>query len=424
MSRSVAIIGLGRVGLPLALVFAEKGFDVFGLDVNASAVEELLAGRMPFLEEGGEELLRRQVNKGFRPSTDPSGVASSEYVVLTLGTPVDENMNPDLSQIDQRSTPSAPYLYAGQTLILCLRRCRQARQVMEAKLEDELGLSVGTEFFLAFCPERIAEGRALQELGTIPQIVGGISDESTTRAAAFFRELGVECLPTDDVSAELAKLFTNMYRYISFAIANEFMIIAGQWKRDVNHVVNLVNHGYKRGGLALPGFSAGPCMYKDGFFLINQIPFTELISTSWKINESVPLFLVAGLTEKISLRNKRAVILGAAFKADSDDPRQSLSYKVRKALLRERAKVTLHDPFIAGLDGDLPTVLKGADVVFVATNHSVYTGLGLEGLRAMVGADCLVCDIWDIFGTDQVMFTLDEALSSGQPVRLPAGAPG
>jgi UDP-N-acetyl-D-mannosaminuronic acid dehydrogenase len=215
-----------------------------------------------------------------------------------------------------------------------------------------------------------------------------------------------------------------MYRYINFAVANEFMIIAGQWKRDINHIVGLVNQGYKRGGLALPGFSAGPCLFKDGFFLVNQIPFTELITTAWKINESVPLFLVAALSERTSLRNKKAVILGAAFKADSDDARQSLSYKVRKALLRERAQVQLHDPHIKGLDDDLSEVLRGVDIVFVATNHSAYAKVGLRGLRELVGGDCIVCDIWNIFGTERTIFGLNEALEpvDSQPERATAPA--
>jgi UDP-N-acetyl-D-mannosaminuronic acid dehydrogenase len=341
-----------------------------------------------------------------------------------LGTPVDENMNPDLSQIDRALNSIADQIRPGQTIILRSTVSPGTTQWVKAKLEDELGMQVGSDVFLAFCPERIAEGRALQELVTIPQIVGGVDEESSRRAREIFDALGIECHLTDDVSAELAKLFTNMYRYINFAVANEFMIIAGQWKRDINHIVSLVNQGYKRGGLALPGFSAGPCLFKDGFFLVNQIPFTELITTAWKINESVPLFLVAALAEKTALRNKRAVILGAAFKADSDDARQSLSFKVRKALMRERAQVQLHDPHIKGLDQDLADVLRGVDIVFVATNHSAYRSIGLKGLREMVGRDCLVCDIWNIFDTERTVFSIDEALqpADSEPERATAPA--
>jgi len=422
----VGILGLGRVGLPLSLVLAEAGCEVLGMDINTDLIARLERAEMPFWEDGGQELLSRHIGRRFKPSSSPVGLSRCDTLIMTLGTPVDENMNPDLSQINRAIDSISGQLRAGQTLILRSTVSPGTTRWVEAKLEDELGLKVGEDVYLAFCPERIAEGRALQELHTIPQIVGGVDPESTRRASAIFARLGVDLLETDDVSAELAKLFTNMYRYISFAVANEFMIIAGQWKRDINHIVNLVNHGYERGGLSLPGFSAGPCLFKDGFFLVNQIPFTELISTAWKINESVPLFLVASLREELELRNKKAVILGAAFKANSDDPRQSLSYKVRKALLRERAVVTMHDPHIKGLDGSLKQVLPGADLVFVATNHSVYQRIGLTELRRLVGQDCVVSDIWNIFGTDQTMFHLDAALAfqRSRSRRVAAGTNG
>ena len=414
---TVGVIGLGRVGLPLSLVLADRGFDVRGLDVNEAAVGALLDGRMPFWEDGGDVLLTEHIGKRFLPSTDPAGLRECEYLILTLGTPVDENMNPDLSQIDRALDSVSAQIHAGQTLILRSTVSPGTTRWVQAKIEDEFGLKVGTDVWLAFCPERIAEGRAVAELTTIPQIVGGVDAESTRRAVALFQPLGVECLATDDTSAELAKLFTNMYRYINFAVANEFMILAGQWKRDINHIVNLVNHGYKRGGLALPGFAAGPCLFKDGFFLVNQIPFNDLISTAWKINESVPLFLVAALRDQVELRNKRAVILGAAFKANSDDSRQSLSFKVRKALMRERANVTMHDPHIKGMDSDLAEALREADVVFVAMNHSAYRDIPLEKLRQYVGKDCTVCDIWNVFRTDRIIFNLDDELDGA---RIPA----
>jgi UDP-N-acetyl-D-mannosaminuronic acid dehydrogenase len=408
---SVAVIGLGRVGLPLSLAFADLDLKVRGVDVSQELVDRLLRKEMPFWEEGGQALLERHAGRRFLPSASTAGLDQCDHVILTLGTPVDSNMNPDLSQIDRALDSISKELRPGQTIILRSTVSPGTTRWVMAKLEDEFGFKVGENIFLAFCPERIAEGRSLEELGSIPQIIGGIDAESSARAGALFGRLGVDCLLTDDVSAELAKLFTNMYRYINFAVANEFMIIAGQWKRDINHVVNLVNHGYKRGGLAAPGFTAGPCLYKDGFFLVNQFPFTELISTAWKINESVPIFLVAALKEQLELRNKRAVILGAAFKADSDDPRQSLSFKVRKALERERAVVTMHDPHIPGLDTDLGTTLKGADVVFIATSHSAYKRIGLEALRDMTGKDSLVCDIWNIYGTEHVIFSLDAAIA-------------
>lgn len=412
METKVAIIGIGRVGLPLGLVLADRGCQVFGIDINQDVVLKLQNGEMPFFEESGMELLTKNLGVNFFPSTDISVVKECEYVILTLGTPVDPNMNPDYSQLDKALELMFPVLHSGQTIILRSTVAPGTTDWVVGKLEDEFKFKVGQDVYLAFCPERIAEGKAIEELASIPQIIGGADPQSTEKASELFSLLGVECLSTDCVSAELAKLFTNMYRYINFAVANEFMILAQQWDKEINHVVHLVNHHYKRGGLALPGFSAGPCLFKDGFFLVNQLPFGELISTSWKINESIPLFLVAGLKKEINLRNSKVVILGAAFKADSDDSRQSLSYKVKNALLRERANVILHDPYIEGLNSDLALTLRGAEVVFVATNHTEYRRIGLVKLRELVGQDCWVSDIWNIFGTDEILFKLDGVLEN------------
>jgi UDP-N-acetyl-D-mannosaminuronic acid dehydrogenase len=401
---TVAVIGLGRVGLPLSLVLAATGCEVRGIDVNTQMLSSLAEGRMPFFENDADDLLAAELGQRFRAGNDVGAAAGCDYIVLTLGTPVDHNMDPDLSQIETSIGNLAPHLSPGQTIILRSTVNPGTTAWVQAKLEDEFGFRVGKDIFLAFCPERIAEGRALKELHEIPQIVGGVEPGSTQRATALFARLGVECHETDALHAELAKLFTNMFRYINFAISNEFMILAAQWHCDMNHLVDLVNVGYPRGGLARPGLTAGPCLFKDGFFLINQLPFTELISTSWKINESVPIFMVSAVKAETELRNANAAILGAAFKADSDDDRQSLSYKVAKALRRERAKVRMHDPHVPGLETDLEDILRDADVVFVAINHREYKEIGLKRLQQMVKPGCLICDIWNVFGTDHAIF--------------------
>ncbi len=400
----VAVVGLGRVGLPLSLVLAATGCEVRGIDINAEMLSSLAEGRMPFFEKDADELLAAELGKRFRAGNDMAAASGCDYVVLTLGTPVDSNMDPDLSQIEASIKELAPHLGNGETVILRSTVNPGTTEWVRAKLEDEFGYELGKDVFLAFCPERIAEGRALKELHEIPQIVGGVDPASTENALALFSRLGVACHETDALSAELAKLFTNMFRYINFAIANEFMILAGQWHRDINHIVDLVNTGYPRGGLARPGLTAGPCLFKDGFFLINQLPFIELISTAWKINESVPLFMVSAVKAEIELRNANVAILGAAFKADSDDDRQSLTYKVAKALLRERATVRIHDPNVPGMETDLEDVLRDADVVFVAINHTEYKQIGLPTLQQMVKPGCLICDIWNVFGTDHTIF--------------------
>ncbi|MEX2028053.1 MAG: nucleotide sugar dehydrogenase [Candidatus Curtissbacteria bacterium] len=402
---TVAIVGTGRVGLPLALFLAENGHLVFGLDIDQEKTNILNKGIMPFMEEGAAEVLKKHVGKTFIATTDFSKVAKSKVIILTLGTPVDENMNPSLVQIDRALSTLKPNLRKGQLLILRSTVSPGTTEYV-ASLLRELGFTVGQDFYLAFCPERIAEGKSLSELAQLPQIVGGIERASTVKATEFFQDLGILVNKSDAVSAELAKLFTNMYRYINFAIANEFMILAGNNHRDIYQIVDLVNKGYKRGGLAMPGLTGGPCLFKDGFFLVGDVPFADLIVTSWKINESIPLFLIKKVRERIKLENKKAAILGLAFKAEIDDTRESLSFKVKKALERERAKVFLHDPYVPGFQNDLDETLRGADLIFLATNHNFYKQMDIAKVKKLVSKNCVVCDVWNVFKTNKIIFTI------------------
>jgi len=402
---NVSIIGVGRVGLPLALFIAESGHSVYGIDADSEKVKLISKGIMPFLEEGASDLLKKHINKSLFTSTDSSNISSSNVIILTLGTPVDENMNPSLVQIDKAFESFSPYLKKNQILILRSTVSPGTTDYVKSKLE-ELGFKVGSDFYLAFCPERIAEGKSLEELSEIPQIVGGVDRISTNKAAQFFETLGISVNKSDSISAELAKLFTNMYRYINFAIANEFMILAGNYHRDIYHIVDLVNKNYKRGGVKMPGLTAGPCLFKDGFFLINDVPFPDLIVNSWKINESIPLFLIKKIRERIKLDGKKAVVLGLAFKAEIDDTRESLAFKVKKALERERAQVFLHDPYVPGYQNKLEDVLKGADLVFLATNHKFYNEMDISQMRKLVSKACVVCDVWNVFKTNKIIFTM------------------
>ncbi len=383
-NKQVAIVGTGRVGLPLALFLAEKGHTVYGLDVDENKIGTLKKGEMPFLEEGGSDLLKKHVNKKFIPSSDFSNISKSKVIILTLGTPVDENMNPSLVQIDRALKTASRYFKNDQLLILRSTVSPGTTNYVKSVINDSGKFKVGINYFLAFCPERIAEGKSLKELGEIPQIVGGVDRQSTQKAAEFFASLGIKVNKSDDISAELAKLFTNMYRYINFGISNEFMILAGNYNRDIYKIVELVNKDYKRGGLALPGLTGGPCLFKDGFFLISDVPFLDLIATSWKINESIPLFLINKIRQRRKLEGKKAVVLGLAFKADIDDIRESLAFKVKKALERERAQVFLHDPYIKDYQNNLNETLKDADFVFIATNHSFYKKLDFENIKKLV----------------------------------------
>jgi UDP-N-acetyl-D-mannosaminuronic acid dehydrogenase len=410
---TVCVIGIGRVGLPLALVIANKGHKVYGITRSQEKIDLINKGKMPFIEQGAN-LLRKYINKTFFPTSDYSSVAKSDILILTLGTPIDENMNPVLDQINSAIENMIPYLKKGQLIILRSTVSPKTTAYVKDQIELSTKFIIGKDLFLAFCPERIAEGNSIKELLEIPQIIGGIEDKSTKKAKEFFEGLGIKCYTTDSTSAELAKLFTNMYRYISFAISNEFMVIAESFDKNIHEIVDLVNRDYKRGGLALPGLSAGPCLFKDGFFLINENPYLDLITASWKINESLPSFLIKKTKEKINLKNAKVAILGLAFKPEIDDIRESLSFKIRKSLLREHAKVVLHDPYVKEysqqvVTKDLSEALKNVDVVFIATKHNLYVKERIKIIKQL-NKNVVICDIWNIYGINKLVFKAKDFL--------------
>jgi UDP-N-acetyl-D-mannosaminuronic acid dehydrogenase len=409
--NTVAVIGIGRVGLPLALVLADSNYKVYGIGRNIDKINQLLTGKMPFIDEGSD-LLKKYISKKFFPTISYEKIKESKTIILTLGTPIDENMNPVLDQIEIALNDMISYLKKGQLIILRSTVSPRTTIYVKEKIESITKFKVGKNLFLAFCPERVAEGKSITETKSIPQIIGGVNDASAKKARDFFESFGVKCLTTDSTSAELAKLFTNMYRYINFAISNEFLVIAENFNRNIHEIIGLINANYKRGGLALPGLTAGPCLFKDGFFLINDNPYLDLITASWKINESLPLFLVKKIRERINLKNKKVLILGLAFKPEIDDIRESLSFKIRKALLREHAKVVLHDPFVKRYSQqeviqDLDVALKGIDILFVATRHKVYEEQADKILKT-INKKVYICDVWNTFGINKLVFTANQ----------------
>ncbi len=404
MASTLAVIGLGRVGLPFALYVAHHGHTVQGIDTNPQVVAALREGRMPFGEDSAQEALSAQLGRRFFPGSDLSALRQVETIIITLGTPVDDFNNPIFLPIENLLRAALAHVQAGQLLVLRSTVSPGTTEHLGRLIERTTSFRIGRDLFLAFCPERIAEGKSFEELPQVPQIVGGIDAASTERAAQFFRLVTPTVLPVDARSAELAKLFCNMYRYIDFAVSNEFMMIAAQFGREVYPIIEAVNHGYKRGGLKSPGFAGGPCLYKDGFFLINKLPYNELIASAWKIHETTPAYLVEQARAHKPIDGAKAAILGLTFKKNIDDTRNSLAFKLKKVLIAEGAEVHLHDPFIPS--EPLADTLRDADFVFVAMNHDAFQSLTLDALRRQARPDAVVCDIWNLLGTGRIVFSL------------------
>lgn len=409
-SKKIAVFGVGRVGLPLALVLADKGFEVTGIDVDPYRINLLKHKIMPFREEGAQPLLEKHSGKNFQIFSQEHidrVVGENPVIIFTLGTPIDDTYSPNFADIENLIRRISPVLKEGHTIILRSTVSPGATEQLARRLEEQTKLKIGETLFLAYCPERIAEGKSVEELAQIPQIIGTLEQESAKKAAAVFETIAPEILFTNPRSAELSKLFCNMYRYIDFAIGNEFMMIAESYDCDIYEILNLVNRNYKRGNLKSPGFTAGPCLVKDGFFLIDKSPYMELVTAAWRLNENIPGYLLSRIKSVVGdLNKKKVAILGLAFKKNIDDVRYSLSPKLQRYFLAEGAKVAVHDPFIDSQP--LKETLEGADILIIGVNHDAFKSITPDFLKEHASEECLVFDIWNMMGKEKILYPLKE----------------
>lgn len=407
----VCVIGTGRVGLPLALSFVEAGLRVVGVDVDADLRAQINAGQMPFCEPGYEALIAQrslQVHETMAP------VAESGAVVITVGTPLHTHIETDLRQIRSVLEGLAPWLRPGQ--LICLRSTVAPGTTRFAArfLERASGLKIGEDLGLAFCPERIAEGKAYEELRSLAQIIGAEDALSSERASALFSVLSPQIFTCDWVSAELVKLFNNIARYVHFALANQFALIADTFDANIYEIRELANYRYPRAQIAAPGFTAGTCLRKD-FGMINEwSPYPDMLLSAWKMNEFIPAFLVRHLMRRAEIHGRRVAVLGYTFKKDTDDTRDSLAPKLCRYIERElpeEIRISDHHlPVQIVEDGEahrnwpIEEALRGAEVIFVATNHTGYD----RALRAAAasGGAAWVADIWNVTGINKVFYQL------------------
>ncbi len=400
MSYDVSVIGLGRVGLPLALTFADAGLSVLGIDNDLERLRTLEAKRMPFQEPGTDELLRRTQ---IELSPHAADAARADALVLTLGTPSFSHIEIDMSGIRSVLDDLLPVLREGQLVVLRSTVAPSTTEFVAGYLEKHRGFRVGEDLFVAHVPERIAADRFLEEIGTLPCIVGGVGERSGERAAALFAHLGAPIVYTTPVQAELAKIWTNVLRYATFALPNLLMMDCERYGANVFDVIELINRDYPRGGIAMPGLTAGTCLRKDFTFSEEKSNAPGMLLAVSRVHESVPLFLVDGIKRRVGdLRERKVAVLGLSFKADTDDERDSLSFKLIRLLERELADVAPHDPVAQTPTAQFDEAVSDVDVVVVATNHRAYSTP--EALAEIVrrSPDCLVVDPWNAFGAGQV----------------------
>jgi UDP-N-acetyl-D-mannosaminuronic acid dehydrogenase len=378
--------GGGHVGLPLALAFADSGWRVGVFDIDRNALDRIGRGEMPFMEHGADDLLPKVLATGrLVLDSDPQMIGRTDRLLVVIGTPVDEFLGPSMTIFERTVAEIAPHLRPGALVILRSTVYPGTTEYVAQRLEER-GLNVD----VAFCPERIAEGYALKELSTLPQIIGADTDRAAERATAVFAQLGPKTIRTSSKEAELAKLFTNTWRYMKFAVANQFLMIADQAGVDYTNVLRAIREDYPRArDLPSPGFAAGPCLFKDTMqlaaFTSDHFPLGQ---AAVQVNEGLPAYIVSAMQRRYgTLRGKTVGILGMAFKAESDDTRASLSFKLRKLLAWAGARVVCTDPYVRDHRVvPLEQVIAESDVLVLGAPHDAYRALEVGGKD--------VVDVW------------------------------
>jgi UDP-N-acetyl-D-mannosaminuronic acid dehydrogenase len=419
-TADVAVVGLGRVGLPLALSFADRGLRTIGIDNDRARLRSVRAGAMPFNETGAQDLLGRVHASGrLQLSERVADAARAPNIVITLGTPSFSHIEIDMRDIRSALDDLLGSLAPGHALILRSTVAPGTTEFVAGYLHKHRGFRIGEEVFVAHVPERIAAGRFLEEIDSLPCIVGGVGPRSGEVAAELFGVFAAPVVQTTPAQAELAKIWTNILRYTNFALPNLLMMDCERHDANVFEVIDLINRDYPRGGIALPGLTAGTCLRKDFAFSEERSNAPGMLLAVSRVNESVPLFLLEGMKRRIgSLSGRRVAVLGLAFKADTDDERDSLAHKLIRLLERELADVVAHDPHVSTPTLSFEEAVEGAEAVVVAANHSVFRQRrALEQIAERAAEDCLLVDPWNCWGAGQVFAYASElaALSAATP---------
>ncbi len=381
--------GAGHVGLPLSIVFAIRGKKVLVCDINEKALETIRHGVMPFMEEGAEPLLQEALAGGMLEFTsDPMDAVDTPNIIVTIGTPVDEFLHPTLRVINNCIDELLPVLSDDHLLILRSTVYPGVTEYVSKYLKSR-----GRYTKVAFCPERIVQGQAIKEMQVLPQIVSGITPEAEDAAAHLFSSIASSIVRLKPMEAEFAKLFSNAYRYVHFAVANQFYMMAASAGLDYYRILEGLTRDYPRAEtIPKAGFAAGPCLFKDTMqlaaFYKNQF---SIGYSAMLVNEGLPSFIVDNMKKCGSLEDKTVGLLGMAFKADSDDPRCSLSYKLKKLLMYQAKAVLTTDPIVKGDPDILPLeeVVERSDILVLCTPHRAYKELYIPQKN--------VIDIWNFW---------------------------
>ena len=378
----VSIIGgCGHVGLPLGIMLARvPQIDVRLVDIDAEKIQQINSGVMPFLEEGMEPVLQAVAGKSLIATKSLDSIADSDVVITVIGTPVDRHLNPLLREIHRHADETIDRMKDGALLIL-----RSTLYPGVSKLVYDAIKAKKRNIHLAVCPERILQGKALEEMVSLPQIVGAFETEAESAAVDFFHLLTKTIICVEPKEAEFGKLMINSWRYLEFAIANQFYILCQRHNLDFYQIYNAFKYEYPRMHFPKAGLTAGPCLLKDTLqlsaFSNNLFTFGQ---PGMVVNESLPNYIVEKL-EPYDLKQSTVAILGMAFKGNCDDKRDSLAYKLRNLLQVYAGKVVCTDPYV--LDKTLVPLedaIEEAQIIILGAPHTVYSELKFSPRQVVI----------------------------------------
>jgi len=413
IKKKVAVIGLGRVGLPLSLFLETLGFQVIGIDKDLELLSKIRSKSMPFHENGCDELLEKS---NLTLNNIVGSAAVADHIIITVGTPLSPHIEADLSNIRTVLRELIPVLHPGQNIILRSTVAPQTTLFLKQYIEMNTAIKIGRDIGLSFCPERLAENHALEELRKLPQIIGSDDPFSRESCKELFDCFGVTVLFTSTVAAELVKLFNNTARYVEFAMANQFAIIADQYKSNIHELIEMANIEYPRGQIHSPGFTAGSCLRKDFGFISEKTSAADLLLAAWKVNEYMPFHLVDALNRREQVYGKNVAVLGYTFKKNTDDIRDSLVPKLIHYIERCVPKsIKICEPNLKEVELQqypnlsLEETLRNSDIVFIAVNHDQFES---RKILSYSKAGTWFVDLWNCLKCQQVIFQIQNVVTS------------
>jgi UDP-N-acetyl-D-mannosaminuronic acid dehydrogenase len=387
MQKRITIIGgAGHIGLPLGILFAAKKKNVVLYDKNNSLIKKINKCQFPFVEKNGAKLLKKYKRR-IIASTNKNYITSADVIIICIGTPVINN-KPDLINFFNLFKEIKHLLNPNQLIII--------RSSIYPGTCEKVHRFLGKKFInISYCPERVVQGKSIEELPKLPQIISGISDKAISESTKLFNLICKKTIVTSILEAELIKLFSNSWRYINFSIANEFYMICENLGINFNNLRKKMIDGYERNkNIPTAGFAAGPCLFKDTMQLNVYLKKSFNLGTiATKINEGLPNFLYKKLLRKFKnkLRSKTIGILGVSFKADIDDIRDSLAIKLLYLLKEKKLNVLFSDDY-ASLKKNVnkTQLINRSDIIIIGSPHSVYKKLIIPKNKYLV-------DIWSLF---------------------------